>query len=250
MKLYTRAMGRLRQYRETAAKSGKDWRDVRPKLAHWVGGYVDAFGGYTPASGVFRPSAGSWGEKGAYYCDNWPEGIRLLGSALTVCMGEASRRIEHGGWFTDDTQTGVIQGYVLQLPGRDGKPRYIAGIASTDSDGVTLWPREWYEEKLDAATAADRAAELAAESEREHNEVSGARFAFDEKGAEMAAERIERRELRAILARLKGERGLAARLARSSTNLKIHRSMELTRRLESQRAQLALDYDHREGWKQ
>lgn len=101
----------------------------------------------------------------AYYADTWPTGWRDLGDAHEV------GRLDHRGWYTNEFQDEVIRGRVLQLPGRDHKPLYVPGTYSSDSDGVTLYPLDMYDDRKECARSADGYAERAAETEREYNEV-------------------------------------------------------------------------------
>lgn len=116
-------------------------------------------------------SGGTWGDGGAYYCDNWPDGWREVGTAADVCRGEHSRRVDHDGWYTDDMQSETMQGFVLQLPARKGIPRYVPGTFHSRSDGVTLYPRDVTDDILDCSSLADDRARFAAEKERDYNEA-------------------------------------------------------------------------------
>lgn len=98
-----------------------------------------------------------------YYCMSWM-GLREVGKAH-----ELNQWIKHTGWFADSFQDGLIIGYVLQLPARENTPRYIPAYYSTDSDGVTIYPLDWYEDAEEAARAADRYAEIYAEECREYS---------------------------------------------------------------------------------
>ncbi len=103
----------------------------------------------------------------AYYCDNWPDGFRLVGSAYDVSRWEHSRRVDHTGWYTDSFQGETLSGHVLQLPGHDGRPVFVPGTAHSDWDGVTLYPLDMYDNALDCAQTADQYAEHGAEASRE-----------------------------------------------------------------------------------
>jgi hypothetical protein len=78
--------------------------------------------------------------------------------------------VNHSGWFTDDMQDGKLRGLVMQLPAKNGTPRYYPAIESSDWDTVTAWPLENHDRARDAASSADREAEIAAEKEREYYE--------------------------------------------------------------------------------
>jgi hypothetical protein len=95
--------------------------------------------------------------------------------------------VDHNGWYTDpygDTftdGTGLCIGVVAQLPGRNGRARYVAGYRFGGVDGgptfdlETIYESEssgWYGEPadalIDAAQAADELARIAGEKEREY----------------------------------------------------------------------------------
>ncbi|TPN04494.1 hypothetical protein [Mesorhizobium sp. B2-1-2] len=101
------------------------------------------------------------------------------------------------GWYSDNDQSETIFGVVYQLPGRDGKARFVAGYASAgDCDGAptldfgTIYSEnmrgDFYNESAqdleaarDAARAADSMAQRAAEDEREYQAAwqAGSQFA-------------------------------------------------------------------------
>lgn len=138
-----------------------DWRAHRPSPRHYGGVWQDK-----ERMGRFASA-----DDRAYYCDNWPDGLRLVGRADEV-GGRESRRVDHSGWYTDSTfQQETLSGYVLQLPARNGKPRYIPGLAHSDSEGVTLYPLQMLDDPLDAAARADHIAEREAETERGYNDA-------------------------------------------------------------------------------
>jgi hypothetical protein len=142
-------------------------------------------------------------DRRAYYCDNWPAGWRDAGDA-----GEVYRNLGHTGWHEDpDGMGGVCRGRVLQLPARDGVPQYVPGTYSTESDGVTLYPLDRYEEPEEAARAADGYAERAAEVEREYREAWNAGTDATQAGEEA---REARKEALGILADLRTARRAVA----------------------------------------
>lgn len=102
------------------------------------------------------------------------------------------------GWYSDNDQNETIYGVVYQLPGRDGKARFVAGYASADDcDGLptldfgSIYESDEssganysddvasYDGARDAARTADSMAQHAAESEREYQSAwqAGSRFA-------------------------------------------------------------------------
>ena len=123
----------------------------------------------------------------AYYCETWPQGWRLLGRADEVCKREGSRRVDHGGWYTEDEgDSGTLAGYVLQIPARNGEPQYVPGTAHSEWDGVTLYPLDRYDSPVDAAAVADQIAERAAEKERDYNRAWQAGQRWADLGEEIA----------------------------------------------------------------
>lgn len=54
-------------------------------------------------------------------------GLRFVGYADKVRPS-----IKHSGWYSDNDQRSLIRGVVYQLPGRDGKARYVAGHDNQD----------------------------------------------------------------------------------------------------------------------
>lgn len=131
----------------------------------------------------------------AYYCDNWPSGLRHVGSAYDVCRAEHSRCVEHTGWYTNSFRDGTLSGHVLQLPARGGKPVYIPGTAHSEWDVVTLFPLDMYDDVLDCAQAADQYAKHAAEEECEYQAKGQANQQIKDKREEIVALRTEARAL-------------------------------------------------------
>lgn len=192
---------RLASYRKQAA----DWRIKQPTYVHYHDWHahvrhVNQCGGGSWQALADMKRYASKSDR-AYYCDNWPAGIRDLGDADKVV------RLDHTGWYADHDQNELVKGRVLQLPARDGKPCYVPGIYRTDSDGVTLWLLDQYDEKEDAARAADGYAEHDAEDCREHN----AEFEAEQQTEELRGRIVEiRSEIRAIVREMKTCRALAS----------------------------------------
>lgn len=152
-----------------------------------------------------RVYAGKWSADGRkYYCDRLPAGIRHLGSAYEVCRREGSRRVDNQGWYMNNNCDGTVSGHVLQLPARDGKPRYIPATVDSDSDCVTLWPLEWHDNPVDAAASADHEAEQAAEKARDYDSAWQAGARYRDSLDESAKSRLE---LRALLSELRTHAG-------------------------------------------
>lgn len=80
-------------------------------------------------------------------------------------------RLNHLGWFADYEGRVAYFGMVYQLPGKGRAERWVAGYAGEESGSVILdvgHRRCIYEDRADAARAADSFAENAAESAREY----------------------------------------------------------------------------------
>ncbi len=100
----------------------------------------------------------------AYYIDDWPEGWRQVGNSHEILS------LRYTGWHTNYYgDTGVLRGFVLQLPARKGKTIYVPGTYHTEDFGVTIYPFDWSDDKEDAARSADSYAEVVAEAEREYS---------------------------------------------------------------------------------
>ena len=157
---------RLKAARATTAKMAAsypdsahycDWRNnvARPfKKRHPAGRWSN----YKPANHAGR----------AYYVDDLSKtGLRLVGDASDILRGAGYWRAECD-WYADNNQDAVIKSAVLQLPARDGAPRYIPATYCTDLDGATCYPLDWYDTKEEAARAAASYAETEAEQNRDY----------------------------------------------------------------------------------
>lgn len=80
----------------------------------------------------------------------------------------------YGGWYADAYQDETYTGNVWQLPARNGEPQFIAGYVERDSGYAVLDATRGrltlFDDREDAARAADGLAERMAEREREHSE--------------------------------------------------------------------------------
>ena len=84
------------------------------------------------------------------------------------------------GWYGDDDGCQLYRGVVFQLPSRHGQAIFLAGVewgevsrSGFDAGGgwIEIGPRDTHDSKEDAAHAADRLAEIAAERDREEQEA-------------------------------------------------------------------------------
>lgn len=139
--------------------------------------------------------------------DPGSKGLRFCGLAHDLRHnnedgGYRSRGVvNHSGWFLDPDGRGeTVAGVVYQLPGKDGRARFLAGYAdpfNSDDDGrgpaclsLTVYESDGSdpaEGEADAARAADGIAERMAEAEREYKEAFAAGRAAREKAQEARA---------------------------------------------------------------
>lgn len=184
-KLYTSVANRLEAYRAKAAqndKSGYTWRNFVPKPDR------------------LRFYRGTWQSLESMGPRQWVSDREYYGTDFSAFRDarpcdEVARGIDHTGWFTDEFQDGSYRGYVLRLSGHDGKPRFVAGMAHSDYDGVTVWPNQIFDEETDCALAADRNAELAADKEREYQAEESRKLEIEEARDAIRLNRSVRREL-------------------------------------------------------
>jgi hypothetical protein len=149
-------------------------RDGYTARKHYGGVWQDvaAMGGYTSP------------RDREYYCDAFPDGWREHEGTRSQCPG----------WYVDSHCSETVKGVALQLPARDGTPRYVPALTWSDREGVSLRPLDWHEELEDALSAANSWAESASEDEREYSHAwtAGAEANYlDERLAEMRAEMLE-----------------------------------------------------------
>jgi len=105
-------------------------------------------------------------------------------------------RLGHNGWYADNFQSGLICGFVVRLPGKAGKPRYLAGIEATEWDSTAVLA-ESYDDECDAARAADGHAERYAEVSREDDLEQLVEQAIEDRGEEITTLNTEIAELTA-----------------------------------------------------
>lgn len=149
-------------------------------------------------------------------------GLRFVGFADDI----AGRAIEHRGWYTDSDGFGeVLRGAVYQLPGRNGRTRYLAAYRE-GSEGKRGWTdmgydgaaaiacREVFEAERgdsdayylyrggdapeaarEAARRADSITETIAEDQREYNEAWQAARQWSDLADDIAELRAQARQL-------------------------------------------------------
>lgn len=115
----------------------------------------------------------------------WIEDPERVGLRLVGYADELHGGIEHRGWYTDDDgHDETARGIVYQLPGRNGRARYVAGYADPYNDGPALlafgadivegerlessWDDD-HDARHQIASYADSMAERMAEEARDYN---------------------------------------------------------------------------------
>lgn len=127
--------------------------------------------------------------------------------ALFRVVGEAHeivRSIRHTGWCTSDDYRDVLVPVVLQMTGRNRKPRYLAAYRESDLDGFVVDLSDSTDDEIAAAYRADSMAERDAEKCREYNCAWRAGSMFADLGQNI---RDMRREALEILGARKGLSG-------------------------------------------
>lgn len=120
---------------------------------------------YRRQQNMFGLGAFNWGTDGELFADSVESlAWRDHGPAHTIA------RLNHTGWFTDDLEHALAVGQVLQLPARNGVAQYVPAVVFTESDGITVYPLDRYDDPKECARAADSYAEQLAEEEREYQE--------------------------------------------------------------------------------
>lgn len=120
-----------------------------------------------------------------FFCECPDTYLRRVGFA-----DQHSRAIKHTGWWlTDDGDGESARGVVFQLPARNGKPRFISGIADPFNNGAAIISLELFDDKADAAINADWLAERYAEKERDYNRAWRAGQEYSELGSTIAQAR-------------------------------------------------------------
>lgn len=170
-----------------------------------------------PASYDWNPAFSAYGSKAMRWIEKPAAcGLRFVGYAHKIAD------LRHTGWYVDNDQHETVRGVVFQLPGRNGKPLFVAGYedwnnGSADNGGPVCldfgdliegegveyvkprdgWSGYWtyefnpaeHDGARDAASRADRIAELMAESERDYQAAWQAGNRYAELGAEIESDR-------------------------------------------------------------
>lgn len=204
-----------------------EWRGTMPAktaLDYARGDIANGKARYTGSPWAKPCGNGAMSERGAQWIERPADmGLRFVGYCDKI-----RDSIGHTGWYTDCYNEESIRGVVYQLPGRDGKARFVAGHdnpnnGAADAGGPAFVDfSEIYEESCvgfnydgstyasdldacrDAAGAADEFTRIEAEKEKEYSTAwqAGARYAdaIQERAeikTELRALLVERRNLKA-----------------------------------------------------
>lgn len=165
---------RLASYRARAEKGRANYGEDS-YYANWRSWLIRT----TKQPPTFRPDEK---DPGKVYVDNLELGWRACGDSHDII------RLRHTGWYADNDQNGLLKGCVLQLPSRNGEPRYVPATYCTEWDGATIYMGDIGPDKEQAARNADSYAEREAERSREF-------YAKDEAEQQIAQKREEIHEL-------------------------------------------------------
>jgi len=165
------AKSRLASYRASAEKS-KTNHGPSNHYANWRSWLIRT----TKQPPTFRPDEK---EPGKFYVNSLNLGWRECGDSHDIVS------LRHTGWYADNDQDSLLKGCVLQLPSRNGEPRYVPATYCTEWDGATIYMGEIGPDKEQAARYADRNAEIEAEASREFYAKDSADQQISEKREEI-----------------------------------------------------------------
>lgn len=182
----------------------------------------------------------------------WHAGLRPVGCADEIARRHGSRSIDHQGWFTDSTfQDEVYRGTVWQLPGRNGRALYVYGYEDPSNPGAATvvfdpikgeqldsrWDTD--DSAMEAARAADRFAERAAEKEREYRDAWQAADTWQELGSDMQQTRAAARQLVKDMRAARRSGQTAAESICNALHAQVRRLLEQWEETREKRAELA-----------
>ncbi|UCR75603.1 hypothetical protein PAER4900a_00041 [Pseudomonas phage YMC17/07/R4900a] len=147
-----------------------------------------------------HPNGGRTPDRGEF--TTWVEpSLRFVGNADSLA------RIGHRGWYIDLSQRDVAYGQVYRLSARNGEERFLAAyVYSYDTDCVTFDITEVFDDKREAALAADEMARIAAEHSREADQEDEINQQKEEARERRSALRVR---MRSIMAALRWKRRMA-----------------------------------------
>lgn len=191
--------------RNGRTKLGHGWHDPAPDHANKIKGVWHWVPGTTINTGLINGEShhGAWcGEpftlKGSSTELRFVE--NLSGYFRNVTPAHEIVSLKHTGWYVDNFQSETCHGLVMQIPGRDGTPRYLYGVNDpwNSNSGMVAWrTHEWTGSKEDAARWADSMAEHYAEICREDDAKFQAEQQIEEKRNRIVEIRTELRKLAA-----------------------------------------------------
>lgn len=140
------------------------------------------------------PSSGrsfeACGERHMIWMENVDQALRFVGLSHDISRQHGSRCIDHSGWYLRDDETDTVSGCVYQLPGKNGKPRYLAGYADPCTDNCACLSLDCVfigeDADLEAARYADELARIMAEESRENDRAWCAGQEYADLGSEIA----------------------------------------------------------------
>lgn len=193
-KLNGGSVARLARYRRALADSLATIRGCRTPEA--AAAFIESAGYTSPLNHRYAWMGDAHGLSGAIAAKR-ERGERIAQVSAPWAMVDAWRDVgdvgdiltlRYTGWYSDADQSELYIGHVWQLPARDGVPCYVAGFvedqgaslrgSSIDgrrASGYVVLEHDGrglvtYDDKEDAARAADGLAESAAEDAREYSE--------------------------------------------------------------------------------
>jgi hypothetical protein len=193
----------------------------------------------------------AYGHKRLRWIEQPAELWRFTGTSYDISRAEGfGRRNIPEGWYTRrDDCSETTSGVVYQLPARNGVPQYVVGYSDPDNDGpAVLSFDETFDDKMEAARAANRLAELMAEKSREHDEAWQAGNRFDYLGREVQELR------RDLLATIQEAKAAAATLRGTFPKLcetvqaSIRAGLAEVQKLRKERAKLQSEFGRHEGF--
>ena len=153
------------------------------------------------------------------------------------------------GWYTrhedyDETTSGVV----YQLPARKGVPQYVAGYSDPNGNGACLSFDQLFDDKMDAARAADKLAERYAEESCEYDEAWQAGSRYADLAREVATLRKEALELIQEAKQAAGTMRNAFPALCSAIRASIQGTLAEIQKLREKRAKLLDEFGRHEGF--
>jgi hypothetical protein len=180
---------------------------------------------------------------------------RFTGTAHDIARAEGYyRSIDHTGWYTRfEDYNEKTCGVVFQLPARNGKPRYVAGFSDpankiNERSSASVSFDQFYDDKMDAARAADRLAELMAEESCEYDEAWQAGSHYADLAREVATLRKEALELIQEAKQAAGIMRNAFPALCSAIRASIQGTLAEIQELRKERAKLLDEFGRHEGF--